>query len=77
MGGLIAKSYILDYEDNIGPKPIGFVSIAVPHKGVIGAVLLSPSMNVNAKELLPLSEYGDHINNEWVEKKILYLIHYI
>ncbi|PSS47594.1 hypothetical protein C6560_16850 [Enterobacter sp. FS01] len=69
MGGLIAKNYILDYEYPIGPQPIGFVSLAVPHKGSIQSYLLSPSGNVNAKGLRPLDEHLNAINDSWVERK--------
>lgn len=69
MGGLIAKDHILNYISDEGPRPIGYVSMAVPHKGSIGALLLSPSANVNAKEMQPLSEYSDTLNTEWYERK--------
>ncbi|MBX8517657.1 hypothetical protein K5D69_23525 [Pseudomonas cichorii] len=69
MGGLIAKDHILNYVPGEGPRPIGYVSMAVPHKGSIGALLLSPSANVNAKEMQPLSEYADALNTEWYERK--------
>lgn len=69
MGGLIAKDHILNYVPGEGPRPIGYVSMAVPHKGSIGAILLSPTANVNAKEMQPLSEYSDALNTEWYERK--------
>lgn len=69
MGGLIAKDQILNYETGNGPKTIGFVSMAVPHKGALSALLLAPTNNINAKELAPLSEYSDELNNRWAQHK--------
>lgn len=69
MGGLIAKDYILNYVKNNGPKPSGYVSIAVPHKGTFSAALLPSGVNVNLNEMMPLSEYGDRINSDWQERK--------
>ncbi len=69
MGGLIAKDHILNYVEGEGPRPIGYISIAVPHKGSIGALLLSPTGNINTKEMQPLSEYSDNLNMEWCERR--------
>lgn len=69
MGGLIAKDQILNYEAGNGPKAIGYVSMAVPHKGSLSALLLAPTSNINAKELVPLSEYADELNNRWTQHK--------
>lgn len=69
MGGLIAKDHILNYVEGEGPRPIGYISIAVPHKGSIGALLLSPIGNTNTQEMQPLSEYSDSINMEWCERR--------
>lgn len=79
MGGLIAKDHILNYVEGEGPRPVGYISMAVPHKGSIGALLLSPIGNANTKEMQPLSEYSDTINMEWCERrdelpKCVYLI---
>ena len=68
MGGLIVKDFILKFESGDGPEPIGYLSFAVPHKGSISAYLLG-SFNVNAKELQPLSEYSDRLNNDWIDSK--------
>ncbi|WP_327080230.1 ABC-three component system protein [Polaromonas sp. CG_9.5] len=65
LGGLIAKDQILNYEEGNGPKVVGYVSLAVPHKGSLSALLLAPTSNINAKELVPLSEYSDELNNKW------------
>jgi len=78
MGGLVAKAAILSREHDYGPAPIGYISVAVPHKGAIGATLLK-GINVNASELAPLSEYGDALNEQWISMKTklppsLYLI---
>ena len=69
MGGLIAKDLILNYEPGNGPKALGYVSMAVPHKGALSALLLAPTSNINAKELVPLSEYTDELNNKWTQHK--------
>ncbi|MBR7799155.1 ABC-three component system protein [Undibacterium fentianense] len=69
MGGLIAKDHILNSQPGHGPKPVGYISIAVPHKGSLGAQLLGPLNNINAKELVPLSEQCDKLNNEWIEQR--------
>ena len=69
MGGLIAKEQILSYESGNGPKTIGYVSMAVPHKGSLSALLLAPTSNINAQELVPLSEYSDELNNRWTQHK--------
>lgn len=69
MGGLIAKEHILSYESGNGPKTIGYVSMAVPHKGALSALLLAPTNNINAQELVPLSEYSDGLNNRWTQHK--------
>ncbi|MBP5979082.1 MAG: hypothetical protein KA748_02650 [Halomonas sp.] len=79
MGGLIAKDHILNYVPEEGPRPVGYVSMAVPHKGSISALLLAPTTNPNSKEMQPLSEYSDSINTEWYERrnelpKCVYLI---
>ena len=69
MGGLVAKEYIINYEYPLGPKPIGFISLAVPHKGSIQSYLLSPTLNKNAKQLRPLDEHLNKINDDWTAKK--------
>lgn len=69
MGGLIAKDHILNYEVGHGPKPTGYISMAVPHKGSLSALILGPANNINAKELVPLSEYCDALNNRWIDHK--------
>jgi hypothetical protein len=69
MGGLIVKDHILAYQTGHGPKPIGYISMAVPHKGSLSALLLSPTNNVNVAELILLSEYSDALNNNWVAQK--------
>jgi len=79
MGGLVAKDYILRRSLETRPRPIGYVSIAVPHKGSLASIILAPSGNVNAKELQPLNEYADSLNTEWYERrselpKCMYLV---
>lgn len=68
MGGLIVKDYILNYEKEDAPEPVGYLSLAVPHKGSIGGYLLG-SININAKELQPLNAYSDALNNAWIDNK--------
>lgn len=69
MGGLIAKDHIINYQPGNGPKPVAYISMAVPHKGALKALLLAPASNINAKELVPLSKYSDELNNKWVDHK--------
>jgi len=69
LGGLIGKQYILAHEPGAGPLPVGYVSMAVPHKGSLHALLLGPTCNINVQELTPLSEYGDRLNSEWGDKR--------
>ena len=68
MGGLIVKDYILNHEKGDTPEPIGYLSLAVPHKGSIGGYLMG-SFNFNAKELQPLNAYSDTLNNAWIDTK--------
>lgn len=68
MGGLIVKDFILNYEKGDVPEPMGYISLAVPHKGAIGGYLLG-SFNLNSKELQPLNAYSDAINNAWIDSK--------
>ncbi|MFT4508562.1 ABC-three component system protein [Caballeronia sp. 15711] len=69
MGGLIAKDHVLNYQPGHGPKPVGYISVAVPHKGSLSSLLLGPVNNINAKEMVPLSDYCDSLNNKWIEQK--------
>lgn len=68
MGGLVVKDYILNHEKGDTPEPIGYLSLAVPHKGSIGGYLLG-TFNLNAKELQPLNAYSNTLNNAWIDKK--------
>ncbi|HDL7194901.1 TPA: ABC-three component system protein [Yersinia enterocolitica] len=69
MGGIISKNIILErLDDHDSSKIIGYVSIAVPHKGSINSLVLAP-FNVNSKELVPLSESNEKINTEWTHRK--------
>ncbi|MCP1576892.1 hypothetical protein J2S30_005271 [Herbaspirillum rubrisubalbicans] len=68
MGGLIAKDHILSFQDGHGPRPCGYISMAVPHKGSLMSQVLGP-INKNARELVPLSSYCDALNNKWIEKR--------
>lgn len=68
MGGLIAKEYILNFPSDGSPATVGYLSIAVPHKGSLSAQLLKP-INKNAEELVPLNEYTSRLNDMWVNKQ--------
>lgn len=68
MGGLICKEVILSQARGEVPEVVGYVSIAVPHKGSLNAMLLS-GLNTNARELTPLNDYNDDLNNRWIDKK--------
>jgi pimeloyl-ACP methyl ester carboxylesterase len=68
MGGLIAKDLIcrnLDGEKlhNI----LGYVSIAVPHKGSLKSLLISWAGNVQAKGLEPLDRYTVELEGKWAK----------
>ncbi len=69
MGGLVAKSAILEMErGECSHKIKMFLSLAVPHNGsnlaVIGRAL---SSNVQISNLAPLSEAIHELNSEWVQ----------
>lgn len=68
MGGLIAKEYILNFPSDGSPETVGYLSIAVPHKGSLSAQFLKP-INKNAEELVPLNEYTSRLNDTWVNSK--------
>lgn len=68
MGGLIAKEYILNFPSDGSPETIGYLSIAVPHKGSLSAQFLKP-INKNAGELVPLNEYTSRLNDTWVNRQ--------
>lgn len=68
MGGLIAKEYILNFPSDGSPDTVGYLSIAVPHKGSLSAQLLKP-INKNAEELVPLNEYTSRLNDKWVHRR--------
>lgn len=68
MGGLIAKEYILNFPSDGSPDTVGYLSIAVPHKGSLSAQLLKP-INKNAEELVPLNEYTSRLNDTWVHSR--------
>jgi len=68
MGGLICKEVVLSQVRGEVPEIVGYVSVAVPHKGSLNAMLLS-GVNTNAKEFTPLNEYNDQLNNRWIDQK--------
>lgn len=66
MGGLIAKDLICQELD--GEKLhniIGFISIAVPHKGSLKSLLISWAGNAHAKGLEPLDRYTVEMEGKW------------
>lgn len=70
MGGLIVKKLILDELNNVydfDSNISGYISLATPHQGSIGAAILGP-INLNAKELGPLNKELSEINDEWIEQ---------
>jgi hypothetical protein len=75
MGGLVAKDYILKFSSDGSPSTVGYLSIAVPHKGSLSAQILSP-INKNAEELVPLNEYTSRLNDTWVNKQPSSLEHW-
>lgn len=66
MGGLIAKSYILNsLEEDL--KVSLFLSLAVPHSGSEYATFVKLfSSNVSIEELSPISRIIDSLNKKWV-----------
>jgi len=70
MGGLIAKKLVLDVierEANLEKDVAGYITLATPHKGALSAILLSP-ININSKELGPLSKEVNMLNDKWVDQ---------
>ena len=68
MGGLVAKDLIC--QDLDGEKlhdVVGFVSIAVPHKGSLKALFVSWSGNIQAKGLEPLDRYTIELEGKWTK----------
>lgn len=68
MGGLVAKDLIC--EDLDGEKLhdiVGFVSIAVPHKGSLKSLFISWGGNVQAKGLEPLDRYTIELEGKWTK----------
>lgn len=68
MGGLIAKDLIC--QDLDGEKLhniLGFVSIAVPHKGSLKALLISWAGNIQAEGLEPLNRYTIELDGKWTK----------
>lgn len=66
MGGLVAKDLIC--QELKGEKLhniLGFISIAVPHKGSLKALLISWAGNTQAKGLEPLDRYTVELEGTW------------
>lgn len=68
MGGLICKEVILSHERGDEPVIVGYISVAVPHKGSLDSMLFA-LLNVNSKELVPLNAYNSELNNRWIDNK--------
>ncbi len=73
MGGLIAKRYILnDIAKNSATRVKLYVSLATPHSGSILATYGKTIINnFQVKDLDPLSNSINAMNNEWVQSKLL------
>lgn len=69
MGGLVAKDLICrDLDDNTKLHNIlGFISIAVPHKGSLKALLISWAGNVQLQGLEPLDRYTIELDGKWTK----------
>jgi len=72
MGGLIAKSTIIDFLSQDSPSKIKlFISLAVPHNGSnlaqIGKTL---SGNVQIKNLEPLSQELNNLTTNWIRTEV-------
>lgn len=68
MGGLIAKSYILEEEKNGRSKIDYFISLAVPHNGSNWAVLGQKLKNPQVNNLMPLDDSIRRLNEKWIER---------
>lgn len=73
MGGLIAKRFVLDdIAENTTSKVKLYISLATPHSGSDLATFGSKIIpNVQVKDLAPLSENIQRLNNDWVQCKNL------
>ena len=71
MGGLIAKSMIIDERVNaLRPKSKLFLSLAVPHNGAVLANAGSLfSSNIQIKDISSLSELTHELNSGWLKLK--------
>lgn len=72
MGGLIAKDLICrDLDGEKLHNILGYVSIAVPHKGSLKSLLISWAGNVQAKGLEPLDRYTVELEGKWTKLSAL------
>ncbi|MEZ8063309.1 MULTISPECIES: ABC-three component system protein [Vibrio] len=70
MGGLVAKKLIVDQIE--GTKTIniiGYVSLAVPHKGSLKSLFLQFSSNEHIQELMPLDKQTLELDEKWEKYK--------
>jgi hypothetical protein len=72
MGGLVAKSYILNQLNNGSCKVKLFISLAVPHNGVDWATMGAKLYKKNDQliDLATSSSTLNDINNRWVQQKV-------
>ena len=77
MGGLIAKSYILEEEKKGTSKVDYFISLAVPHNGSNWAILGQKLKNPQVNNLMPLNDSIRMLNEKWIEREkndVLYVV---
>lgn len=68
MGGLVAKDLICrDLDGEKLHNILGYISIAVPHKGSLKSLLISWAGNVQAKGLEPLDRYTVELEGKWTK----------
>ncbi len=70
MGGLIAKSYIINEIQDFGETKVGlFISLAVPHMGsdLANLAKLINNKNIQIKNLEPLNDIIIELNRNWVK----------
>lgn len=71
LGGLIAKKLIVDQVEKARTiNVVGYVSIAVPHKGSMKALFLQFNSNKHIQELKPLDKQTLELDEKWEKYKL-------
>ena len=72
MGGLIAKSFIINCQKNIREKILCFISLATPHAGIPSKYIQTLTSIFSNPQFGDLSTFGiflNNINTQWAEKR--------